>query len=545
MSEARPSDRQGSASAVPALELRGISKAFPGVIANDHVSFSVSPGEVRCLLGENGAGKSTIVSIVAGMQQPDAGGILVDGVEVRLASPQDALRNGIGVVYQHSTLIPAFSVLENLMLTEDASSRGIVLDRSGARRRFAELSQLLGISVDVNAKAGDLGLGQQQQVEIVRALWRGSRILVLDEPTSMLTPQGIADLETTINRLAAEGIAIVLITHKLREVIAVGSSVTVLRAGKSVLSYSREELTRNDSSAGIADVQPEIVSAMFGEEMTAPQTDTRPRPGGDVDDRTATATLKLNSDPVLELRGVSTTSATVDGRITDIDVSLHAGEIMGIAGIDGNGQRGLAEVIAGQRQPAAGSLVLEGEDITSVGVRGRQRRGLRYVTDDRTGEGSVGGLSVALNLVLKRIGERPFWKRGVIQRGQIDAEARQLVRDFDIRTPSINARAATLSGGNLQKLLLARELAHSPRVLIVSKPTYGLDTHTVDRVRALLKGFVDGGGAILLLSADLDELVQLAHRIGVLEGGRLVAVVKNDGDDVAAAVGSIMAGGAG
>ncbi|WP_208004392.1 putative B6 ABC transporter ATP-binding protein [Labedella populi] len=516
------------------ISLRGITKAFPGVVANDDVSLDIVPGQVHCLLGENGAGKSTLISILAGMQQPDSGTVSIGGTVVDISSPKVAVDNGIGVVHQHSTLVPAFTVLENLMLGDG----GVLLDEKRATRRLEELAGLLGVEIDPHALASDLGLGQQQQVEIAKAMWKGSRLLVLDEPTSMLTPQAIEHLAESIARVKAEGLAVVLITHKLREAYAMGDCVTILRAGRNVGHISTEELaTYSEQQA-----QDAILAAMFGEDIVAVGDEATELAGATEASR-ETAAIDFASRPVrLELRGASSRGAGRDVDVEDVSLTLREGEILGIAGIDGHGQNALSELVAGQRPASTGTLVFDGDDITRSGVRGRQRLGIRYVTDDRLHEGTVGSMSVAVNLVIKRIGEQPFWRSGRIQPKAVDAEAKRLIDEYGIRTPSPATRAGTLSGGNIQKILLARELTNGARLVVVNKPTYGLDLKTVHLVREILTDFAAQGGSVLLLSTDLDELIELSHRIQVISRGRLVGSVVNDGPGTAEKVGQYMTG---
>jgi general nucleoside transport system ATP-binding protein len=529
------SDRQKDADSTagakaPAVELIGITKAFPGVVANDDINLAILPGEVHCLLGENGAGKSTLMSVLSGMTQPDAGRIRVGGRDVSIDSPRSALGLGVGMVYQHSTLVPALSVLENLLLGEGG---GLRLDTVAGEARLAEVAATLGVTVEGSARTGDLSLGEQQQVEIIKALWRGSKVLILDEPTSMLTPEGVAELQKVLVRLKEAGQAVVFITHKLHEATSIGDRVTILKGGRVVGSLAEEDLRSRTAEQ----LQAEIVRIMFGDEAgasapvaelegDAPQGRRQARAAGDV---------------LLELVDVTARGDGVSSGIADISFVLRAGEILGVAGVDGNGQRELAEVVAGQRRPTAGAVRLFGAPIGRLGVAARQKLGLRYVTDDRLGEGIVGSLGVGLNLVLKRIGQRPFWKHGSIQRGEIEREARKLVTQFDVRTPSVATRAGTLSGGNIQKVLLARELSSDPKVVVFNKPTYGLDIRTTLAVRERIQELATGGVAALVISTDLEELLGICDRIAVLYQGRLVGTFEN-GPGAAERIGELMVG---
>lgn len=513
----------------PAVELVGISKAFPGVVANDNVSLELRRGEVHCLLGENGAGKSTLMGILAGMQQPDAGRIRVAGAEVRIDSPRTALKLGIGTVYQHSTLVGALTVIENLLLGD---SRAVRLNVAGARRRLEEFSAMLGVQIDPGARAGELALGRQQQVEIIKALWRGSRVLILDEPTSMLTPQAVSELQNVLQRLKQSGLAIVFITHKLHEAVALGDRISVLRQGRMTGRIDADRIRSSSSE----ELEAEIVRLMFGEsdgveeiaELQVGLQGHRP-----------TASSK-SGEPALELVHAYARGEGSEPGIEDVSLTLHLGEVLGVAGVDGNGQRALAEAVSGQRRLTHGELRFLGAPIASLSVAQREKLGLRHVTDDRLGEGIVAGLPLSINLVLKRIGQAPFWRRGRIRREVIDKQATALVERFDIRAPSIHARAGTLSGGNIQKLLLARELSFDAKVVVFHKPTYGLDLKTTRAVRNMIGGLRDGGGA-LLVSTDLDELLEVADRIAVLSRGRIVGVVEN-GPGAGEQVGRLMIG---
>jgi simple sugar transport system ATP-binding protein len=519
----------------PIVELSGITKSFPGVIANDDVDVTLRRGEVHCLLGENGAGKSTLIGILSGLIRPDAGTIRIEGAQTVISSPRTALELGIGTVHQHSTLIPALTVLENLMLGD---SRKIRLDEAGARRRLTELAGQLGVEIDPGAKAADLSLGHQQQVEIVKALWRGSRVLILDEPTSMLTPQGVAELTKVLARLKEQGQAVIFITHKLHEALSLGDEISILRQGRLAGTIGREALRSKSQN----ELRAEIVRIMFGEEARAVadvaelQEELESVEG-------KSHVVATDAATVLELEQVSAPGEGAELGIEDVSLDLREGEILGVAGVDGNGQRALAEVIAGQRPATAGAVLLFGGQVTRMNVAARQKLGLRYVTDDRLGEGTVGTLPVSLNLFLKRVGDRPYWRRGRIQRGLLESRAAELVRDFDVRTPFVTTRAATLSGGNVQRLLLARELSFDPKVVVFHKPTYGLDVRTTATVRDLIRKLAEGGGAALVISTDLDELLEICDRIAVLSRGRLVGVVRN-GHGAAEVVGELMVGGA-
>ncbi len=527
----RPGASTAGAS-VPAVELSAITKAFPGVVANDRISLAAMHGEVLCLLGENGAGKSTLMSILSGLYQPDSGSIRVAGREVRIDSPKAGRELGIGMVYQHLSLIPTLTVLENLML---GSSPGLVLDEAAATRRLAELSATLGVTVDPGARIGQLSLGQQQHIEIIKALWKGSRVLILDEPTSMLTPQGIAELQKVLLGLKSAGLAIIFITHKLHEAIAIGDRVAVLKQGRVVGQLGPQDL-RGLTAQGL---QARIVHIMFGEEAAAAAGIAELREG--FEPASARAADLGDRPVILAVDGVSAAGARGQHGIADATFVVREGEILGFAGVDGSGQRALAEVIAGQRRATGGGIRFRGQDIAGLSVSQRQRLGLRYVTDDRLHEGVVGRYPVSINLVLKRIGDAPFWRRGAIDRAAINATARELIREFDIRTPGPDTSIGKLSGGNIQKALLARELSFEPRLVVFNKPTHGLDVRTIAMVRERIRALAGRGVGVIVISTDLDELIDLSDRVAVLFEGRITGVVDN-GPDAATRIGGLLVG---
>jgi len=521
--------------AAPVVELRGITKAFPGVVANDDITFDVRRGEVHCLLGENGAGKSTLMGILSGIQRPDSGRILVDGEEVDISSPRDALRLGVGTVYQHSTLIPALSVLENLMLGDTHKLR---LDADAASTRLREIGSTLGVEVDPSAKASDLALGRQQQVEIVKALWRGSRLLILDEPTSMLTPQAVEELYKVLSRLKQNGLAIIFITHKLHEAAFLGDRISVLRRGRLIGTLDEPAV----KAAGPEQLEKQIVDMMFGDAAAglagAAELKAELTVADDIEFEAQP--VAASAEEVLELERVSVRGEGAEPGLDDVSLTLHLGEILGVAGVDGNGQRALAEAVSGQRRLQRGELKFFGAPIGRVGVTGRQKLGLRYLTDDRLGEGIVSGLPVSLNIFLKLIGQAPFWRQGRIRKQTIDQRAKELVERFDVRTPGVDTRAGTLSGGNVQKVLLARELSFDSKIVVFHKPTYGLDLKTTRTVRQMIREMRDGKAA-LVISTDLDELLEVSDRIVVLSRGRIVGEVK-PGPGAAEEVGRLMIG---
>ena len=392
---------------------------------------------------------------------------------------------------------------------------------------------MLGVQIDPHVSARDLALGGQQQVEIIKALWRGSRVLILDEPTSMLTPQAVRELQNVLDRLKHHGLAIVFITHKLHEAVALGDRISVLRAGRVTGSIEGERI----ASSTAAELEAEIVRLMFGESLGTTEEVAELRIGGDGHRRRAP---QGTGEVALALEHAHARGDGSQPGIEDVSLTLHLGEVLGVAGVDGNGQRALAEVISGQRRLSHGEIRYLGAPVGSLSIAQREKLGLRYVTDDRLGEGIVAALPLSLNLVLKRIGQAPYWRHGRIRREAIDREARALVERFDIRTPGIHARAGTLSGGNVQKAVLARELSFDAKVVVFHKPTYGLDLKTTRVVRRMI-GELHDGRAALVISTDLDELLEVSDRIAVLSRGRIVGEVEN-GPGAAEQVGRLMIG---
>jgi simple sugar transport system ATP-binding protein len=508
--------------ATPLVEFKAVTKRFPGVLANDEVSFTLHPGEVHVLLGENGAGKSTLIGMLAGMQQPDAGVIRVLGSAATIASPARALALGIGTVFQHGMLVPTLTVTENLALGGRWWRRP---GRAAVCARLIETCTTLGLEIDPDALAGKLSLGEQQQVEIIRALWRGGKVLVLDEPTAMLAPPGIAALGALMRRLAATGIGIVFITHKLDEALDFGDRISVLRAGRLAGALEPEllkTLPREETTERIIGLMFASMAPRAPVQAAASRRHAQPGP------------------PVLQVANAGMTDASGRKVLRNISFSVQPGEIFGLAGIDGNGQRELAELLAGQAT-GNGTVMLDGRDITGLDVAARSRLGLRYVTDDRLGEGTERGFPVSLNLLLKQIGSPPFWRLGAARDGLINQHANDLVRAFDIRTPSIHTLIGRLSGGNIQKALLARELSGSARAVIYCKPTYGLDLQNIESARARILQAATTGIATILISTDMDEIIAMSDRIGVMVGGELRRIIPNAGNARAEA-GRLMAG---
>lgn len=506
-----------------AAGLVNVTKRFPGVVAVDGVSLGINSGEVHVLLGENGAGKSTIVGMLAGLQLPDEGHLTVDGNPVELKSPVESLAAGINTVFQHVMLVPTLTVFENLVLGDAWWRRP---PRAVLERRIEELQRDFGLKVPLDAITGDLSLGQQQQIEIARALLRDSRVLILDEATSMLTPQGADELGERMRRLAERGLAVVFITHKLSEAYRFGDRISVLKQGRFAGTITPEDLAELDEKQAV----DEMVRLMFGTSEVA----------------TPVARPTRDHGPVrLRVKNLATEGAAEDVALSDISLTVASGQILGIAGIDGNGQKQLAEALAGQRLVAAGSVELDGQDVTRATVGTRRTLGLRYLTDDRLMEGSVGIFPVSENTVLKEIGAPPYWKNGIERPSRIAAHARDLIDRFSVRTPSETTPIGHLSGGNIQKVLLGRELSGEARVVVFNKPTYGLDMQNIDASRERIRKIAEEGMAVLLISTDLDELLELADRIAVMDRGRICGALDNDTahpGDMRNAIGRLMVG---
>jgi ABC-type uncharacterized transport system ATPase subunit len=539
MQAGSPTDSPASHS-LAVVALRHVTKRFPGIVALDRVSLDFHPGEIHVLLGENGAGKSTLVSLLAGMQRPDEGEILVRGNRTVIDSPRRSMDLGIGTVFQRVLLVPSLTVIENLML---GGSWLRPLARAAARSRFDELSALLGTRIDADAPVSGLSLGEQQQVEIMRALWRDEKLLLLDEPTSMLTPQGVADLGRMLRRLKDKGVALILITHKLLEAYEFGDRISVLRLGRLAGEIEPQRLQAMSES----ERTETVIRMMFG---TAAGGDGAPLQGHEQElaillgrKLRRAGAVDRRQPATLVARGLVTAADFAETPLHEVSFELWPGEVLGIAGVDGNGQKHLAEVLAGQRSLQQGRIDLAGSDITRGRVPERRQRGIRYVTDDRLGEGTVGTFSVATNLVLKEIGTPPYWRHGISDWALIHRTARERILRNDIRTPSELTPVGKLSGGNVQKVLLARELDAEANVAILNKPTYGLDLHNQRLALDRIVAAAARGIAVIVISTDLDELLEISDRIGVMFQGRLTGIVVND-DAAADQVRRLMTGAA-
>ena len=486
----------------PVLEVKGLTKTFPGVIANEDVSLTLERGEIHCLLGENGAGKSTLVNSMFGLYQPDAGEILLHGEPVRFTGSRDAIARGIGMVHQHFQLIPVFSVAENVMLGDELTKNGL-LDIEEVSRRIDELSRTYGLAVEPKAMVGDLSVGEQQRVELIKALFRNADILILDEPTAVLTPGEVDEFFGVVRTLVNQGKSIIFITHKLREVLAVADRVTVLRGGKVVGSADPAESTEQS-----------LANLMVGRDVVFDIAKAPATPG-----RTVLSVRELHVDDDRDIEMVS-----------GVSLELRAGEIFGIAGVQGNGQRELVEAVTGMRPKTGGQVMVDDIDTTKMNPRQVTELGVGHIPEDRTKHGLVGPFSIADNLVLNRYHRPPFSRRKLRNDGAIAREAEALVAKFDVRTPGIDVPVDNLSGGNKQKVIVARELSHAVRVLIAAQPTRGLDVGSIEFIHQQIIDLRDQGTGVLLVSAELDEILSLSDRIGVLYRGRIVGTF--DRDDV-------------
>jgi len=477
------------------LELREITKQFPGVTANDHVSFDLRAGEVHALVGENGAGKTTLMKILYGLYRPDSGSINVEGTGITIRGPRDAIGRGIGMVHQHFMLFPPFTVLENIVIGEEAHRAG-VLAVNAQRARIEAIMQENGIMVPVDARVEDLPVGLQQRVEILKILFRGARILIFDEPTAVLTPQESNELFRTFRALTAHGKGIIFITHKLDEVLAVADRITVIRQGRIVRTMDRAGVTK-----------PMIAELMVGKPVLL-EVDRPLLPAG----RT-----------VLEVRNLKVRSPRGFTAVNGLSLSVKAGEIYGVAGVEGNGQSELVHAIAEGAEVEGGDILLEGASVRRWSVRKRREKGIAHIPEDRLKYGLLLPFSIATNLTLGRHDKPPFATRfQTVNNRAVRESARQIITQFDIRTPSENTPANALSGGNQQKAVVARELSAQPSLLLASQPTRGVDIGATEFIHRQIMKARSEGKAVLLVSADLDELLALSDRIGVIFKGRII-----------------------
>lgn len=497
---------------IQTLEMRDIVKRFPGVLANDHVTFDVKAGEVHALLGENGAGKSTLMRQLYGLYRPDEGQILINGQPVAFHSPSDAIRAGIGMIHQHFMLVSTLTVAENVALGLK-SSREPRLDLDKVSKRIEDLSKAYGLKIDPSAYIWQLAVGEQQRVEIIKALYRGASLIILDEPTAVLTPQEVDDLFVTFRNMAREGHALIFISHKLHEVMAISDRITALRDGRLAGTRSAEGVTRQ-----------ELAKMMVGRDVKplAPQ----PLKAGSV-------RLKIEALRAMGDRGTEA--------LRGVNLEVRAGEIVGIAGVSGNGQRELAQCLAGLRKVTGGLFTIDSHDLTNATLKQRMDAGLAYIPEERMRDGAIREFSVQENIFLHEHASPRFTRGIFLNFPEMAAHARILVNKFAVKTPTLDTPLKNLSGGNIQKLIMARELSRAPKILIAAQPTRGVDIGASEYIRQRLLEQRDAGTAILLISEDLDEIQELSDRIAVMFEGRIVGEV-NRGEATPEEIGLLMAG---
>ena len=482
----------------PLLELRGITKQFPGVLANDQINLTLEEGEILALLGENGAGKTTLMNILYGLYTPDAGEILVRGQKVEIHNPRDAIEQGIGMVHQHFMLIPVFTVTENVMLGVETLRAGIILDREKAAAQISQISSQFGLRVDPNVLVENLSVGLQQRVEIIKVLYREADILIFDEPTAVLTPQEVDELFKVLESLINQGKSLIFISHKLNEVLSIADRIMVLRNGRLVGTTTPAEATENS-----------LASMMVGRDVILDIDKEDIEPGEVILDVT-----NLNVLDDRNLQGVE-----------NVSFQIRAGEVLGIAGVQGNGQTQLVEALTGLRSIQSGQITLMGQDSTGASPRKFREMGTAHVPEDRQRDGLVLSFSVADNMILNTYYEPPFAHGINLQPGTIKKTAADRAEQFDVRTPGIEVPVANLSGGNQQKVIVAREFSRPIRLLIASQPTRGLDVGSIEYIHGQILQKRAEGCAVLLVSPELDEIMTLSDRIAVMYEGKIIAVL--------------------
>ena len=498
---------------IDSIEMRGVTKRFPGVLASDHVDFDVKSGEVHALLGENGAGKSTLMKILYGMYHADEGQILLNGRPVTIDSPTDAINLGIGMIHQHFMLVQTLTVAENVALGLP-SSRGPLTDLDRVSKRIMELAGIYGLKIDPDAYVWQLSVGQQQRVEIIKALYRGAALLILDEPTAVLTPQEVDEFFVIMHQMVKDGYALIFISHKLHEVVEISNRVTVLRNGKKIGTRPTSEVTKQD-----------LANWMVGRDISfAPDR-------GNVE----------RSEVRLKLDQLSCGSDRGTPGLRGVSLEIHSGEILGIAGVSGNGQRELAETVAGLRKVTSGKVHLEGVDVTGFAPGDLTDRMLSYIPEERMRDGMIREFTVAENMILREHHKLPFSSSGFLKLKEISTHADKLISQFKVKTPSRETLAKNLSGGNIQKIILAREISRNPRAIIAAQPTRGLDIGATEYVREQLLDQRKRGAAIMLISEDLDEILALSDRVAVIYEGRIMDILSRQ-DATRERLGLLMAG---
>jgi simple sugar transport system ATP-binding protein len=488
----------GTVAGPPLLEMRGITKRYPGVLANDQITLDVRAGEIHALLGENGAGKSTLMNILYGLAVPDEGEILLDGTPVDIDGPSDAIRRGISMVHQHFMLVPVLSVAENILLGDEPMANPILVDRAASSRRIRELGASFGWEVDPDQPVGTLSVGWQQRVEILKALYRQARVLVLDEPTASLTPQETREIFDVLRRLRSEGYAIIFISHKLYEALEVADRITVIRRGRVVGTRLPSETDEDD-----------LAELMVGREvqLTVDRGESHP------------------AEPALTVAGLHVKDDRGHEVVHDVSFEVRAGEIFGIAGVAGNGQDEMVETLVGLRRATSGSVTLKGETITGMSPRRLHQRGVGFVPADRHRYGLVLSFPLTDNLALNEYYRAPFSRRFVRDDEAVAEYAERVIAEYDVRTPSATVTAGTLSGGNQQKVVVAREFDGELSLLVLDQPTRGLDVGSIEFIHRQAIAKRDAGIAVLLVSAELDEVLELSDRIGVMYRGRIVKIL--------------------
>ncbi|KGX93113.1 heme ABC transporter ATP-binding protein [Pontibacillus halophilus JSM 076056 = DSM 19796] len=480
------------------IEMLNIRKEFPGIVANNNITLQVKPGEIHALLGENGAGKSTLMNVLFGLYQPEQGQIRVRDKNVEINNPNIANELGIGMVHQHFMLVEPFTVTENIILGSEPKHRGKI-DYKKAEQEVREISERYGLQVDPQAKIRDISVGMQQRVEILKMLYRGADILILDEPTAVLTPQEIQELIQIMRSLIAEGKSIILITHKLKEIMEVCDRVTVIRKGEGI------------GTVEVADTNPtELASLMVGREVNFASTKSEKVPGREV----------------LAIEGLVVKDSRKVDMVNGLDLHVHAGEIVGIAGVDGNGQSELIEAITGLRKAESGSIKLNTQDIKNLSPRKVTEQGVAHIPQDRHKFGLILDFPIGENMALQTYYRQPFSKMGILNYKTIDQHAAALIDEYDVRTPSTSTKARALSGGNQQKAIIAREIDRSPDLLIAAQPTRGLDVGAIEFIHQKLFEERNNDRAVLLVSFELEEIMNVSDRIAVMYNGKIVAIVK-------------------